>query len=267
MNFEDLLNDSVEYTTETFAGHWIRWLIFVLLGLPFSLVRFAVDPTKIFDKAGFHPEAIHWVPLAILLVAGILTSFFIGGYLVRIYRGIRPAPDFTNWASLFVDGIKLDIVILVWFLPALVVLLAGLALVLGMFVASASQAYAGFSILLILLICVEIVLFVVAILFMIPGAVRFARTGSMAEGWHFSALRGILGRIGWLRYVLALILLVVIELLFTVVISLPAIIPYVGWIVPVCLAPLLTVFSARYFTFIYEAGELPTLAPPIPAGP
>ena len=37
MEFEKLFNDSIEYTRETFAGHWVRWLIFILLSLPLAL--------------------------------------------------------------------------------------------------------------------------------------------------------------------------------------------------------------------------------------
>jgi hypothetical protein len=134
-----------------------------------------------------------------------------------------------------------------------------------MFITVGSHPWTGFFILAILLIPVEIILFLAAVLFMIPGAVRFARTGSMTEGWHLPALRRVLGRVGWGNYLIALILFVIIEVLFSIVISVPAIIPYVGWIVPVCLAPLLTVFSARYFTFIYEAGEMPPDTPQVPA--
>jgi len=47
MEFEKLFNDSIEYTRETFVGHWVRWLIFILLGLPIALVRFVFDPKKI----------------------------------------------------------------------------------------------------------------------------------------------------------------------------------------------------------------------------
>jgi hypothetical protein len=266
MNFENLLNDAVDYTRETFTGHWDRWLILVLLGLPFSLVRFVFDPEKIINRAGFHPELIPWGPLAALAIAGILASLFIGGYTVRIYRGTRPAPDFTGWASLFLDGIRLDIVMLVWFLPALVVLLAEGAMAIGM-LATRFTGNPGFIILMILLIPVELILFLIAIFFMIPGAVRFARTGSMAEGWNFSTIRVILGRIGWGNYLIALILFMVIAVFYSIVVSLPAVIPYVGWIVPVCLAPFLTIFSARYFTFIYEAGEMPPGAPAGPQGP
>jgi Protein of unknown function (DUF4013) len=259
MDFENLFNDSIEYTRETFAGHWVRWLIFVLLGgLPSALGRFVIKPDEIITGTTIHWELIPWGSIAALAILGILASFFIAGYIVRIYRGTRPVPDFTGWASLFLDGIKLDIVELVWFLPALVVLLAEIALTFGLIF----SGNPGLGILALLLIPVGLILFIIAILFAIPGAVRFARTGSMVEGWSFSAIRGILRRIGWVNYIIALILFVIVWIAFNIAVMVPALIPYVGWLVPIALAPFLTVFVARYFTIVYETGEVPTGAAP-----
>ena len=263
MDFENLFNDSISYTRETFAGHWDRWLILVLLGLPFSLVRFVLDPEKLVTGATIHWELVPWGSIAALAIAGVLASFFISGYMVRIYRVMKPAPDFTGWASLFLDGIRLDIVMIVWFLPALIVLLAELAIGLGMLAPSGFTAASVLIGLMILLIPVEVILLLIAFLFMILGAVRFARTGRMAEGWRFSAILGMIRRIGWGRYIIALVLYVVAAVLYSILISLPAVIPYVGWIVPVALAPFLTIFAARYFTLIYEAGAEPAAVPPV----
>lgn len=260
MEFEKLFNDGIGYTRETFAGHWGRWIIFVLLGLPFSLVRFVVDPTKIIEKTAIHWELIPWRTLAAIGVVGLLASFFISGYLVRVYRGTRPAPDFTGWASLFVDGIRLDLVMLAWFLPALIVLLAELALGLGMITSSHITANPGTLVLMILLIPVEIAFLVVAFFYMVLGGIRFSRTGSMAEGWRFSAVTEMLRRIGWGNYFIAVVLFTIAAVLYNIAVSLPSVIPYVGWIVPVCLGPFLTVFAARYYTLIYEAGEVPPAA-------
>jgi hypothetical protein len=69
---------------------------------------------------------------------------------------------------------------------------------------------------------------------------------------------------GWGNYIIALILLAVASIFFNLIVSIPAIVPYIGWIVPVILSPLLTVFSARYFMLVYEAGEVPSPAPPVP---
>lgn len=266
MEFEKLFNDGIGYTRETFVGHWVRWLIFILLGLPFTLFRFVMDPAKIITRTTVHWELIPWVSLAALAIAGILASFFVSGYMVRIYRGVKPAPDFTGWASLFLDGIRLDIVMLVWFLPAIILMLLVLVIALGWILRPGLLAGFGNPLVLILggiiLLIAALVLLILAALYATLGAIRFARTGSMVEGWRYSALSGIIKQIGWGNYIIALILLGVASFFFNLVVSIPAIIPYVGWIVPVCLSPLLTVFAARYIMLVYTAGEAPVAASP-----
>ena len=261
MEFEQIFNDAVEYTRETFAGHWVRWLIFVILGLPFTLIRFVYDPRKIITGMEIHWELIPWGAIAFFGVLGILASFFIAGYTVRIYRGVKPAPDFTNWASLFIDGVKLDVVVIVWYLPAVIfgllfasILLGGLFFHVGLGNPLFIDAGIIIAVLMMILFLVSAV---IASLYVEMGTVRFARTGSMAEGWKYSAITEIIRRIGWGKYIVALILLGIIAFVYSFVISLPAFIPYVGWIVPVILSPLLTVFTARFFTLLYEAGEVP----------
>jgi hypothetical protein len=266
MDFEKLINDAIGYTRDTFAGHWGKWLIFVLLGLPFSLVRFVFDPEKIITGAAIHWELIPWGSIAALVMAGILASFFIAGYTVRIYRGTVPGPDFTGWASLFIDGIKLDIVIFVWFLPAILLGLLLGVLLLGGLVPGGFLPDLGSPPLILAALLVflgAMIVIIIASLFVTMGAIRFARTGSMAEGWRFSSITGTLRRIGWGNYLIALVLLVIIAVLYSIVVSIPAIIPYVGWLVPVALAPFLTVFVARYFTLVCMAGEVP---PPAASG-
>jgi len=268
MEFEKLFNDSIEYTRETLVGHWVRWLIFILLSLPFALVRFVFDPQKIISGSTIHWELVPWRYIAILVIAGFLASFFISGYMVRIYRGMRPAPDFTGWASLFIDGIKLDIVMLVWFLPAIILMLLLLLIAFGGSIRLGLFANFGSTILIVLagivILIGALALLVIAALYVAMGAVRFARTGSMVEGWRYSAISMIIRRIGWGNYFIALLLFFFASLFFNLVVSIPAIIPYIGWIAPVILSPLLTIFAARYFTLVYEAGEGPTPAPPVP---
>ncbi len=268
MEFEKLFNDSIEYTRETFVGHWVRWLIFILLSLPLALVRFVFDPQKIMTGTKIHWELVPWGYLAVLVLGGILASFFLSGYMVRIYHGVKPAPDFAGWTSLFIDGIKLNIVMLVWFLPAIILMLLLLLIAFGGVIWPGLFANFRSTILIILaglvLLIVALALLIIAAFYVTMGAIRFARTGSMVEGWRYSAISAIIRRIGWGTYFIALVLFFFASLFFNLVISIPAIIPYVGWIVPVCLGPLLTVFSARYFTLIYETGEAQPPAPPVP---
>ena len=107
MDYGAMLTASSEYAKGALLGKWVRWIIFIILGLPFALVQFTFDPEKIVDKAtgAFHAELIPWDQLAILIAAGILLGFLLAGYMVRVYRGARPAPEFDNWAGLLVDGL------------------------------------------------------------------------------------------------------------------------------------------------------------------
>jgi len=270
MNYEAIINNSIEYTKETFAGYWDRWIILALLGVPFTLIRFLIDPEKIVTAAGIMWEQIPWGSIGALVIAGILTSFFIAGYTVRIYRGTWPPPGLTGWASLFIDGIRLDIVILVWFLPVIILALLFLFILLGGLFSHGT--FPDFSPLVLILsvgliFLVGMVLLFIASLYVTMGAIRFARTGSMAEGWRFSAISALIRRIGWWNYFIAIVLIGIAALVYSIAMFLPASIPYVGWIVPVGLAPFFTVFVARYYTLVYETGEERPAAPPAPPGP
>jgi hypothetical protein len=270
MDFERLFNDSIENTRVTFAGHWDRWLILALLGAPFTLIRFLFDPEKIIVAGEFRWDLVPWGSIAALVIAGIIGAIFIAGYTVRIYRGTRPSPGFTGWPGLFVEGIKLDIVIFIWYLPAIIVGLLLVAFFLGGL--TGQGFFPGFASPLTILggaalLLVALVLLFIASLCVTMGAVRFARTGSMAEGWRYSAVTGLISRLGWGHYFLALVLLGVAGFLYGMASFLPASIPYVGWLVPVALAPFFTIFAAWYVTLIYEAGEVPPAAPPAATGP
>ncbi|WP_318569251.1 DUF4013 domain-containing protein [Salinigranum marinum] len=91
----------------------------------------------LFDALSFPRRGDDW--LSTLLVGGVLTllgvlvlpAFVVQGYLVRVLdhaaRRERTPPSFTQWGTLFVDGLKLTVVNFVYGLFVLV----PLAIVLG----------------------------------------------------------------------------------------------------------------------------------------
>ncbi len=259
MDFKAILTESAGYAKEALFGRWTRWLIFVVCSLPMALVPFVMDPKKIFTGTAVHWESVPWGELAIIVLAGILLSFIVGGYIVRIYRGISPAPEFDNWGALYLDGIKLTVVGILWFIP----LMAVLALMLGtVFMTGGRGASAGlWTGLVLVLVAIEIVLAVVTVLYSILGAIRFARTGSIREGIRFAAITGTIRTIGWGRYVLALVILMVVAIAFFAVMSVFSLVPYAGWVVQLVLTPLYSVFSARYISRVYDHGVPQAAAP------
>jgi hypothetical protein len=261
MDFEALVSESIAYTREALAGRWITWLVFIICALPMALVPFVFDPTRLVDKASatIHWELIPWPQLIILVIAGFLLSFITAGYMVRVYRGTTPPPVFDEWGSLYSDGIKLVIIGILWFIPALVVAAAALVLLL-LGIASSSPSI-GLLLVALVLLCISLVLILITSLYSALGCIRFARTGSIREGIRFSAITETIRTIGWGTYIIALLVLMVVVILFSVINGILAIIPYVGWVIDLAINPLLSVFLARYMSRVYDHGVLPAPAP------
>jgi hypothetical protein len=254
MDSEITVSDSITYTQEAFMGKWTRWMVFIILGLPMALLPFVFDVNTIAGRTNFNWEQVPWDQVVAIIIAGILLSFFISGYVVRIYRGIKPAPDFDEWGTLFVDGLKLQIVTLIWFLPLIIVILAALGFsIAGL--ASPGSGSIGLLLVLLLMFAIMMVLAIVVSLFVPMALVRFARTGSICEGLRFSAISEHIGKIDWGQYIVALIILFVAMLIFGLVVMVLSFIPFIGWVLKLIAIPLLTVFTARYYTLLYEQGE------------
>ena len=76
-----ILEKSIRYAQEGLAGKWDRWLLLIISCIIFPLYL---------------------------------------GYMIRIYRGANPAPQPETWGCMFLDGIKLIIVYLVYIIPVLI---------------------------------------------------------------------------------------------------------------------------------------------------
>lgn len=260
MDYGAVVSDAAGYAKTALIKNPVTWLVFIICSLPFALFRFVCDPKTIFTGTRVHWELIPWTQVILLCLAGVLLSFVLAGYLVRVYRGTTPPPRFDAWVSLYIDGIKLAIVGLVWFIPAFVILISAFIMVVfGAVIRGGSMSSlmsAGFILLLI-----GLIVLVITAVYAYLGTVRFARTGSMREGLRFSAITGTIQAIGWGTYILALIIMGVLVVLASLVISLLALIPLVGWVIEIVLMPLVQVFSARYISRVYDHGVSPEPAP------
>jgi len=221
MGLGKIIGESFQYAKDGLAGKWARWILLIISCMIF--------------------------PLAL-------------GYVMRIYRGVKPSPELNEWGSMFVDGIKLLIVGVIYAIPIIIVEVAvlgssGFALITAI---SSPQAdpnavmeligAAMFGV--IIFIIVAIIISLIATI----GMVRFARTNSFGQAFNFGAIFGTIGRIGTGAYIVAMIVLVIIIGIIEVICWL---IPYVGSIILIILLPFIYLFSARYVTLLYEsAGEV-----------
>ncbi|WP_292415382.1 DUF4013 domain-containing protein [Methanoregula sp.] len=260
-----LVTESFSYAKETLIGKWTRWLIFIICGLPMALLPFIFDPEKIAKATEFSWDLIPWKEMAVLFIAAFLLSFILSGYLARIYRGAATPPEFDNWGPLYIDGIKIFVTGLLWFIPVALAFLLMIAFaILGLSQDSHQPGPLGIS-LVVIFVIITVALAIIALLYSMMGIIRCARTGSIREGIRFTAITGILRSIGWVNYLIALVVLFVIGIVFFFALSAISLIPYVGDIIQLVFIPVYTIFSARYMTRVYEHSE-PQGAGPVLTG-
>ena len=215
MDYGSMVGESFEYAKEAVVGKWNKWLM--------------------------------------LIIATILLGIPLMGYAMKVLRGEKPAPEVNDWGTLFMDGIKYLIVSLIYALPIIIVWV----LVMG---ASAAAIMSGnYSAMMAALgamalgVLVMFVLGVIIAVFEVIGIVRFARTGSIGEALNMSAILATINKIGWVPYIIALIVLIVVGIIVGIIVGILTMIPYLGIIIYLCLIAPITLLFMRYICLLYDS--------------
>ncbi|MFA4876527.1 MAG: DUF4013 domain-containing protein [Methanoregula sp.] len=209
------------------------------------------------DSFGYAKDGLvgKWVNWILLIISCIIFPLIMG-YIMRVYRGEKTAPELKEWGSMFIDGIKLFIVGLIYAIPVIIIefVVIGSAVVTGVM----TQQYGltdpnavmgligAFLFGLIILLIVSIIIGI----FVATAVVRFARTNSFGEAFNFGAIAAHIGKIGFVSYIIALIIMFIIMGIIEVICMM---IPVVGMLILIILLPVLVLFEARYLTLLYES--------------
>jgi len=227
MRIGEKISDSIEFTNEALFGKWVRWVMLVISSIIFPIMY---------------------------------------GYTVRIMRGIQPEYEEESFFSLFIDGIKLFVIYLLYMIIPLIAFAATIGVAVfgiiqtgGEFTMDSILPIAGFLIggLLITLV----IAFIFMLLFVI-GAVRFARTESMSEAFAMGEIFSTIGKIGWFNYIVSIIALIIaifiIAIGVTIVEVILGFIPIlgliIGWILNMLITPYLSIMMSRYSSVLYDEG-------------
>jgi hypothetical protein len=215
MDYGAMIGESFEYAKEAVVGKWNKWVM--------------------------------------LIIATILLGIPLAGYSLKVLRGEKPAPEVADWGTLFIDGIKYIIIVIIYMIPAMIVLfLAGGAAVLGAMSGDPTAAMGAIGAMMIGLLVFAIIILITAIIALI-GIVRFARTGSIGEAFNFSAILATIGKIGWVPYIIALIVMVVVQIIIGIVVTIIMMIPILGFIIYLCLISPIALFHTRYICQLYDS--------------
>jgi len=210
-----MVGDSFEYAKEAVVGKWNKWVM--------------------------------------LIIATILLGLPLMGYVLKVLRGEKPAPEVEDWGTLFIDGIKFLIVYIIWMIPIMIVwaILIGVGFA-GAMTGDETAAMAAVGTMMVGLLVVFILAIIIGLFAMI-GAVRFARTGSIGEAFNFSAILATISKIGWVPYIIAIVVLGVCGIVFGIVVGILMVIPIIGWLIYLCLISPWAIFVARYVCQLYDS--------------
>jgi hypothetical protein len=211
------------------------------------------------DAFAYAKDAVwgKWTKWLMLIIATIILGIPLMGYMMKVLRGEKPAPEVTDWGTLFVDGIKYLIVAIIYAIPIFIILFLVMGAawmsmmsskVTGDFTAL-TGAIAGMLVGFIVLVIVAIIIAI----FEWMGIVRLARTGSIGEAFNFNAILATIGKIGWVSYIIALIILFIVVGIIAFVLSIIMLIPILGFIIYFCLISPLALFGARYICLVYDS--------------
>ncbi len=223
MDYIRFLSDSFDYTKEALWGRWVRWLLLLVSVVIFPLIY---------------------------------------GYTVRVMSGAKPAPEPEGWIGLFIDGIKLIVISIVYAIPVWILTLIPLALYfIPVSVTTTPGAGSGGLFGPEVAIVIALVVFVIFIVAAIAvgilatfAMVRFARTGRMGEAFRVRALVAHIGEIGWLDVFIGLL---VVGIVLAIVEFVLLLVPLIGPVLIFLLTPAFIIFAYRYVALIYESAPAP----------
>lgn len=266
MDVSYFVTESAAFTRATLAGRWSRWLTLVLLGLPWMLLSSLAESRKIVEGTTIHWSSIPWQEAGLLVVAGILCNLFMSGYIVRLLKGDPIPPEFDNWPQLCLDGIKVHVIPLVWILvPSILAFMEYTTASGGLLPGTRWGTTLG-SVLILILLVIQLVIVFIALQYMIIGAIRYARTGSVREAFAVLAIRQTLSRIGIVNYFVALGFITFVWLVFSYGLHALSLVPYIGGIMARGLWPPLAVFGVRFMAHSCDEEMLPARGEPGIAG-
>ncbi len=180
--------------------------------------------------------------LAVIAIIPILNLILLGYFAKIIKSGSSdPPPDLppiTDYPNLFIDGLRIFLVLLLYFLLPFVFILVGVWIMIFS---------GGFAI---SFIAIGVVLSILLALIAVMGIVHMIYTGDITKAFSFGEIAEIIRTAGWENYVIWAIAIWVLSLMMLALFQLPG-----GWLITAFISPFFTVFVARTAFLIYSTGS------------
>lgn len=189
----------------------------------------------------------------------IIPAFLVMGYFFRILKGsiagFEELPDFEEWGEMFIDGLKLFIVQIVYFLiPAIVILIGIWASFASISTGYISDPTAFIGIMGVTAIIGIILALILGLVANIAISNMALNNGELGAAFRFSEILEQISTIGWGKYIVWYIVMIVIGIIGLIIARVLNIIPFIGTIIALLTVyPYLNMFAARSLSLLYSS--------------
>jgi len=204
--------------------------------------------------------------LIILIVLDLipLVNWIVTGYAAKVLRespGADAPPKLEKYGDMFVDGAKIFFASLIYMIIPLILIGAGVGSLIAGFVTAGGPDFilrgftpaqmflfggAGITLVLVGLLVAFLMLIILA-----AGIAHMIKTGRFGKAFAFGEILGLIGKVGWGKYLVWVILVAIIAFIVGAVVG---VIPYVGWLIGAIIGPAVTVFFFRSLGILYSEG-------------
>lgn len=272
MEITEIFKDSLTYPTKDWNKLLVLGVLFLIpliIGLLIAFVTGTGDYTAI---------AIMGI---IVFVVTFITSLIISGYSLSITNKTILNSDeipIFDWVKNLVDGIKVAVLSIIYYIiPAIITLIVAYATGLfekyfeilrySMYSSVQSNLTTAASTMPTTLInelfsslmitgIIAIILFIIFGLLLTIATAKLAETGSLKAGLMINEVFDDIGKIGWGKYIIWIILLIIISIVISFLAGLISLIPIIGSIiVALVIYPYIAMFSARALGLIFNESK------------
>lgn len=197
--------------------------------------------------------------LAILIVLNIIpiVNFIVSGYFAKVIRESPKSnapPPLEKYGELWVDGAKIFVVSLIYMIVPIALLAAGMA---STIVAGILMPTPGLGVIGSILVVIGLILTFFIMIIALMAIVHMVKKGKLGDAFDFNAILSKIRSIGWLNYILWIVVIFVIGLILAGL----SFIPYIGWLISLIISPVFMVFIGRSASNIYESTTTGPTAP------
>ncbi len=251
MDIGDVVTDALKYPLSDWTKILILGIILVIAGISNISRTFIADNTLI----------------SVLGIIGLIVGLLGYGYFFRIIEsslsGISELPSFDDLVTMFIDGIKVAIVGIIYAIPAIILILIFAASIILSLISNPSAVDVGLLIGAgVGIILAMLYMFVITPIIAIAIANMAYNDSEFGAAFRFSEIFDKIGSIGWgniiIWYIVTLIVYIVLATIGGIIAGLFSLIhPAVTLILmSLIVTPYLQMYIARSIASVYNSQEV-----------